>query len=94
MKNLWNDAEAAACGDDILALRVYTSRLLGQDPNLVLHGGGNTSAKGTVTSLFGDEEEVLFVKGSGTTKGSRLVQTNSTGTKPVHDVFHKPGFVR
>jgi rhamnose utilization protein RhaD (predicted bifunctional aldolase and dehydrogenase)/NAD(P)-dependent dehydrogenase (short-subunit alcohol dehydrogenase family)/TolA-binding protein len=65
MKNLWNDTEAAACGDDVLALRVYTSRLLGQEPDLVLHGGGNTSAKGTVASLFGNEEEVLFVKGSG-----------------------------
>ena len=28
-----------------LALRVYTTRLLGGDPELVLHGGGNTSLK-------------------------------------------------
>ena len=48
-----------------LALRVYTSRLLGQDPKLVLHGGGNTSVKVTTTDLLGEEIEVLRVKGSG-----------------------------
>jgi rhamnose utilization protein RhaD (predicted bifunctional aldolase and dehydrogenase)/NAD(P)-dependent dehydrogenase (short-subunit alcohol dehydrogenase family) len=48
-----------------LALRVYTSRLLGGDSRLVLHGGGNTSVKTTVTDLLGDEVEVLCVKGSG-----------------------------
>jgi rhamnose utilization protein RhaD (predicted bifunctional aldolase and dehydrogenase)/NAD(P)-dependent dehydrogenase (short-subunit alcohol dehydrogenase family) len=65
MKNLWNDAEAAACADDPLALRVYTSRLLGRDSSLVLHGGGNTSVKTTVRDVFGDAEDVLLVKGSG-----------------------------
>jgi rhamnose utilization protein RhaD (predicted bifunctional aldolase and dehydrogenase)/NAD(P)-dependent dehydrogenase (short-subunit alcohol dehydrogenase family) len=65
MQSFWNDAEAAACGGDDLALRVYTSRLLGRDPSLVLHGGGNTSVKAKVANLFGDEEEVLYVKGSG-----------------------------
>ncbi len=44
MKNLWNDRVAAEYKGD-LGLRVYTSRLLGQDPSLVLHGGGNTSVK-------------------------------------------------
>ena len=48
-----------------LALRVYTTRLLGRDPLLVLHGGGNTSVKTTVTDLLGDDCEVLCVKGSG-----------------------------
>ena len=48
-----------------LSLRVYTSRLLGQDPLLVLHGGGNTSVKTTATDLAGEEVEVLCVKGSG-----------------------------
>ena len=48
-----------------LALRVYTSRLLGQDPLLVLHGGGNTSVKSTAKDLAGEEVEVLCVKGSG-----------------------------
>jgi rhamnose utilization protein RhaD (predicted bifunctional aldolase and dehydrogenase)/NAD(P)-dependent dehydrogenase (short-subunit alcohol dehydrogenase family) len=73
MKNLWieSDAEAmvaayAAKGvDRELALRVYTTRLLGGDPHLVLHGGGNTSVKLTATDLVGDTWDVLRVKGSG-----------------------------
>jgi rhamnose utilization protein RhaD (predicted bifunctional aldolase and dehydrogenase)/NAD(P)-dependent dehydrogenase (short-subunit alcohol dehydrogenase family) len=64
MKNRWNDQDAAQFTDD-LALRVYTSRLLGQDDSLVLHGGGNTSVKSQLTNLFGDSENVLYVKGSG-----------------------------
>jgi rhamnose utilization protein RhaD (predicted bifunctional aldolase and dehydrogenase)/NAD(P)-dependent dehydrogenase (short-subunit alcohol dehydrogenase family) len=64
MKSLWNNAEAAQYQDD-LALRVYTSRLLGQEPALVLHGGGNTSVKTNVYNLFGEKEELLYVKGSG-----------------------------
>ncbi|NOZ11568.1 MAG: bifunctional aldolase/short-chain dehydrogenase [Gammaproteobacteria bacterium] len=64
MKSLWNDSDAAQYQGD-LDLRVYTSRLLGQDPSLVLHGGGNTSVKITETNLVGDEEEILYVKGSG-----------------------------
>lgn len=64
MQSLWNEAEAAACADD-LALRVYSSRLLGRDPALVLHGGGNTSVKIVEKNLLGDEEEILYVKGSG-----------------------------
>src|SRR4051812_44685662 len=48
-----------------LALRVYTSRLLGRDKRLVLHGGGNTSVKTVARDLIGDEVEVLCVKGSG-----------------------------
>lgn len=64
MKSLWNDQEAATYQGD-LALRVYTSRLLGRDPSLVLHGGGNTSVKVTETNLVGETEEILYVKGSG-----------------------------
>lgn len=64
MKSLWNDAEAAAFAGDV-AQRVYTSRLLGREPELVMHGGGNTSVKSQVTNLFGETEDVLFVKGSG-----------------------------
>ncbi len=48
-----------------LALRVYTTRLLGGDPRLVLHGGGNTSVKLRLPDLMGREVEVLCVKGSG-----------------------------
>jgi rhamnose utilization protein RhaD (predicted bifunctional aldolase and dehydrogenase)/NAD(P)-dependent dehydrogenase (short-subunit alcohol dehydrogenase family) len=51
-------------GEDI-ALRVYTSRLLGKDPQLVIHGGGNTSVKTIVDDFMGDPTEVLCVKGSG-----------------------------
>ena len=65
MKSLWDDQKAAALANDPLALRVYSSRLLGGDPALVLHGGGNTSVKATVKNFFGDAEDVLYVKGSG-----------------------------
>jgi len=73
MKSLWNEADARAAleryaalgvGED-LALRTYSARLLGADPALVLHGGGNTSVKTTATDLFGEAVEVLCVKGSG-----------------------------
>jgi len=73
MKNLWNDATAEALVADYakkgvgrdLALRVYTTRLLGGEPRLVLHGGGNTSVKIKVKDLLGEEWDVLCVKGSG-----------------------------
>jgi rhamnulose-1-phosphate aldolase/alcohol dehydrogenase len=55
---------AAGIAEDV-ALRVYTTRLLGQDPKLVLHGGGNTSVKTRVTDLMGETADVLCVKGSG-----------------------------
>jgi rhamnose utilization protein RhaD (predicted bifunctional aldolase and dehydrogenase)/NAD(P)-dependent dehydrogenase (short-subunit alcohol dehydrogenase family) len=73
MRSLWSDEEAAAyvaryaqrgVGED-LALRVYSSRLLGADPRLVQHGGGNTSLKTTVNDMVGRPVEVLCVKGSG-----------------------------
>ena len=64
MRSLWDDDEAARFPDD-LAQRVYTSRLLGRDPALVLHGGGNTSVKLRTANVFGDEEDLLYVKGSG-----------------------------
>jgi rhamnose utilization protein RhaD (predicted bifunctional aldolase and dehydrogenase) len=56
MKSLWKDSEAKKCEDDPLAMRVYTSRLLGASQDLVLHGGGNTSVK---------IDDLLYVKGSG-----------------------------
>jgi rhamnose utilization protein RhaD (predicted bifunctional aldolase and dehydrogenase)/NAD(P)-dependent dehydrogenase (short-subunit alcohol dehydrogenase family) len=64
MKSLWNDADATRCRSD-LDLRIYTSRLLGRDSTLVLHGGGNTSVKVRERGLFGEEEDILYVKGSG-----------------------------
>jgi rhamnose utilization protein RhaD (predicted bifunctional aldolase and dehydrogenase)/NAD(P)-dependent dehydrogenase (short-subunit alcohol dehydrogenase family) len=70
MNSRWNEQEAAEFADDPLALRVYTSRLLGSDPSLVLHGGGNTSVKMTVNDFFGEPVDVLYVKGSGWDLGS------------------------
>jgi len=64
MKNLWNSAEAAGFPGD-LGQRVYSSRLIGRDPSLVLHGGGNTSVKVLEKNIFGEEEPILYVKGSG-----------------------------
>lgn len=64
MNSLWNNTEAAGFPGE-LGLRVYTSRLLGRDRSLVLHGGGNTSVKTIETTILGDEVEVLWVKGSG-----------------------------
>lgn len=64
MNSLWSDQEAARYPTP-LAQRVYTSRLLGRDRSLVLHGGGNTSVKLSATNVLGDTEDVLYVKGSG-----------------------------
>src|SRR5712672_2183750 len=66
MNSLWNDADAGQFATKgPLGLRVYTSRLLGRDRSLVLHGGGNTSVKLREKNLFGEEEDILYVKGSG-----------------------------
>lgn len=71
MKNRWNTREAArfisrykAFGMD-LALRTYSARLIGQDPQLVLHGGGNTSVKTELRAITGEPVRVLCIKGSG-----------------------------
>jgi rhamnose utilization protein RhaD (predicted bifunctional aldolase and dehydrogenase)/NAD(P)-dependent dehydrogenase (short-subunit alcohol dehydrogenase family) len=72
MKNLWSDTDAARALEtygpkwgEALALRTYTSRLLGAEPDLVLHGGGNTSVKCHHVNLFGDEVPAIYVKASG-----------------------------
>ena len=71
VENRYSEEEArsfctrfAAVGEDV-ALRVYTSRLIGAEKQLVMHGGGNTSVKSTWRTLLGDELEGIFVKGSG-----------------------------
>jgi len=72
-QNRWNDKEARARvdaagsnpADQTLALRVYSSRIIGSDPDLVMHGGGNTSVKTEREDLFGVMQPVLHVKGSG-----------------------------
>ena len=77
MKSLWSDAEAKAAsqyadkgvGADV-ALRIYTTRLLGGDRRLVLHGGGNTSVKTTMKDMVGDPVRFICVKGSGWDMGN------------------------
>ena len=72
MNNRWSVKEAAEFvarykaewGED-LALRTYATRLLGAEPSLVLHGGGNTSVKGNCTNLLGEKKAALYVKASG-----------------------------
>ena len=73
MKSAWVDSDAKAAlvhwakagiSQD-LALRIYSTRLLGREPRLVLHGGGNTSVKAQVKDLLDEEVEALCVKGSG-----------------------------
>jgi rhamnose utilization protein RhaD (predicted bifunctional aldolase and dehydrogenase)/NAD(P)-dependent dehydrogenase (short-subunit alcohol dehydrogenase family) len=78
MKSNWVERDAKDAIDHYgkagvnadLALRVYTTRLLGVDPKLVLHGGGNTSVKTMARDLVGDEVAVLQVKGSGWDMGA------------------------
>ena len=78
MHSRWNDTEArkaieSYAGQGIsedVALRAYTTRLLGSDPLLVLHGGGNTSVKTHMLDLLGETHEVLCVKGSGWDMGT------------------------
>ncbi len=72
MEDRWSDADAAraverwgAAHGPELALRIYSSRLLGAEPDLVLHGGGNTSFEGTARDLFGRDRAAVFVKASG-----------------------------
>ncbi len=72
MKNRWSGKEASRFvakygkkrGED-LALRTYTSRLIGEEKELVLHGGGNTSVKGTFINVLGEKNPVIYVKASG-----------------------------
>ncbi len=73
MQSKWSDADAqefvtryAPKGVNAdLAVRTYTTRLLGSDPRMVLHGGGNTSVKTTVKDQLGEDVEVICIKGSG-----------------------------
>ena len=78
MKSRWSEAEAAEFTGP-LGTRVYTSRLLGRDKSLVLHGGGNTSVKLREKDVFGLERDVLHVKGS----GSDLETITAAGFAPL-----------
>lgn len=78
MPSSWNQSELNALVEEYsgkgipedLAIRTYTTRILGQDPKLVLHGGGNTSVKTRMTDALGREHDVLCVKGSGWDMGT------------------------
>lgn len=90
MLNLWDEDEAQVYGrDSVLGLRVYSSQLLGRAPDLVLHGGGNTSVKGQRQSIFGEQEQVLYVKGS----GWDLQSIRAEGFAPV-DLLHLQALAR
>src|SRR5471030_803714 len=78
MKSNWLERDTKAAVDHYgkaginadLALRIYSTRLLGRDPKLVLHGGGNTSVKMTTRDLIGAEVAALHIKGSGWDMGA------------------------
>ncbi|MFN7193207.1 MAG: bifunctional aldolase/short-chain dehydrogenase [Rhodospirillales bacterium] len=78
MKNLYSQADANAAiakygvqgWNEDIALKTYTTRLIGQVPELVLHGGGNSSVKTRLKDTLGEEVDVLCVKGSGWDMGS------------------------
>ena len=73
MKNNWSNLEAQKYikkykklgHSKDMALRVYTTRLLGRNSELVLHGGGNTSVKTSIKDIDGKNYDILCVKGSG-----------------------------
>lgn len=73
IENRWNNVDARALQDKAgndpaareLALRVYSSRIIGSDPDLVMHGGGNTSLKAQAVDVYGDLVDVIHIKGSG-----------------------------
>jgi rhamnose utilization protein RhaD (predicted bifunctional aldolase and dehydrogenase)/NAD(P)-dependent dehydrogenase (short-subunit alcohol dehydrogenase family) len=78
MKSAWVERDAKDAVDRYgkagiapeLALRVYSTRLIGRDPKLVLHGGGNTSVKAKARDLACAQVEALYVKGSGWDMGA------------------------
>ena len=92
MQNRWSDEAASRLvaqygpkwGED-LALRTYSSRLLGAEESLVLHGGGNTSLKGYVTNILGEQVPALYVKAS----GYNLVDIEPQGLSAVDLEFLK-----
>jgi rhamnose utilization protein RhaD (predicted bifunctional aldolase and dehydrogenase)/NAD(P)-dependent dehydrogenase (short-subunit alcohol dehydrogenase family) len=72
MQNRWSESDAAAFAttqgagcESRLALLTYATRLLGAEPDLALHGGGNTSCKCTLANVLGEEQAALFIKASG-----------------------------
>ncbi|HEX7508051.1 MAG TPA: class II aldolase/adducin family protein, partial [Polyangia bacterium] len=70
MRNRWSESEAAKLGnadpaERPLALLAYATHLIGAEPDLAMHGGGNTSCKGTLANALGEVQPALFIKSSG-----------------------------
>ena len=83
---LWDEAKAAACGDDQIKQFLYRSNILGADLRITNYGGGNTSVKTMeIDPLTGQQEEVMWVKGSGGDIGT-LTRKGIAGlyTKKLH----------
>ncbi len=73
-----------------LAERIYTSRLLGSNKELVLHGGGNTSVKSKAYDIDGNIHDVIYVKGSGSDLGSIGPQGfPAVKIKPLKNLMNK-----
>ena len=79
--NLWNKTLAPSPADP-LAECVYGSRLIGSDPNMVLHGGGNSSVKTPFSDITGSEIDALWVKGSGWDMAS--IEKGGFTPLPIH----------
>jgi rhamnose utilization protein RhaD (predicted bifunctional aldolase and dehydrogenase)/NAD(P)-dependent dehydrogenase (short-subunit alcohol dehydrogenase family) len=86
MQNDWDSADAKRTKSEFdaninedLANCIYVSRLIGRQPDLVLHGGGNTSVKTESGNIFGDLQKILYVKGS----GFDLTQISAGGFAPI-----------
>ncbi|MEO5363330.1 MAG: SDR family NAD(P)-dependent oxidoreductase, partial [Magnetococcus sp. DMHC-8] len=90
MKNGWSEADMLYCKTqyasrwgEALALRTYSSRLLGAEKGLVLHGGGNTSVKGEWVNILGEKIPAIFVKAS----GWNLASIDPEGHSPLNLAF-------
>jgi rhamnose utilization protein RhaD (predicted bifunctional aldolase and dehydrogenase)/NAD(P)-dependent dehydrogenase (short-subunit alcohol dehydrogenase family) len=70
MQNRWSESETARLGgadpgERQIALLAYVTHLIGAEPDLAMHGGGNTSYKGTLANVLGEAQPALFIKASG-----------------------------
>jgi rhamnose utilization protein RhaD (predicted bifunctional aldolase and dehydrogenase)/NAD(P)-dependent dehydrogenase (short-subunit alcohol dehydrogenase family) len=65
--NKWNEKDLSAISgpDQNLEYLAYSSRIMGSEPDLALHGGGNTSYKSIIRDITGENRNALFIKTSG-----------------------------
>ena len=92
MHNRWSDTRATELADkygewEFVALRTYSSRLIGSEPSLVLHGGGNTSVKGVALNVFGARVPAILVKASG--HDLATIELTGTSALPVTNWWGK-----